>query len=165
MVPQIPALWRAAIGITRNHHEAEDLLQDTLLRAYRFIDSFDGRHPRAWLLTVMRNANQNRNRKRRPGVLKAGDVSDVDVFTDMRAGPDEVLEQATLDERIEAALGGLSAKLRQVVELVDVAGLSYDEGAAVLGVPVGTVTSRLHRARAALRKELENDMDLRGAAR
>jgi RNA polymerase sigma-70 factor (ECF subfamily) len=74
VVPEIPVLWRAAVAITGDPHEAEDLLQDTLLRAYRFVDGFDGRHPRAWLLTILRNTNLNRHRRRRPSLTATGDL-------------------------------------------------------------------------------------------
>ena len=66
VLPEIEVLLRVANSLTRNHAEAEDLVQDTLLRAYRAIDGFDGRYPRAWLLTILRNTHINRNRRRRP---------------------------------------------------------------------------------------------------
>jgi RNA polymerase sigma-70 factor (ECF subfamily) len=69
VVPEIPALLRVAQSLTSNAHDAEDLVQDTMLRAYRAIDRFDGEHARAWLFTILRNTHVNRNRKRRPGLL------------------------------------------------------------------------------------------------
>uniref|UniRef100_UPI003752473E RNA polymerase sigma factor n=1 Tax=Ilumatobacter sp. TaxID=1967498 RepID=UPI003752473E len=76
VLPEIEVLLRVAHSLTRNHAEAEDLVQDTLLRAYRGIDGFDGRHPRAWLLTILRNTHINRNRRRRPELLRDPDATD-----------------------------------------------------------------------------------------
>ncbi len=69
VLPQVDVLSRVALSITRNPPDAEDLVQDTMLRAFRSIGRFDGRHPRAWLLTIMRNAQINRVRRRRPRLL------------------------------------------------------------------------------------------------
>lgn len=75
VLPEVDTLYRAALSLTRNHADAEDLVQDTLLRAYRSIDRFDGRHPRAWLLTILRNAHINRQRRPRPELLHDPDVT------------------------------------------------------------------------------------------
>ena len=156
VVPEIDVLYRVALSITRSHADAEDLVQDTLLRAYRAIASFDGRHPRAWLLTIMRNAQINRVRRRRPDLL--GDPDEVTrhaaVTADEAAQPEEALMAGILDQHLGAALEALPRKSRQVVELVDVNELSYQEAADVLAIPVGTVMSRLSRARRRLRSHL-----------
>ena len=163
VVPEIPMLWRAACAITGDHHDAEDLMQDTLLRAYRFVAGFDGRHPRAWLLTILRNTHVNRHRRRRPGLLASGEIPE----SASADGPvcasveDEAAGQG-FDDRVEAALRELSPKLARVVALVDIAGLTYEEAAAALGVPEGTVMSRLHRARRQLRARLDRYPDLGG---
>ena len=159
VVPEIEVLYRVALSITRSHADAEDLVQDTLLRAYRAIESFDGRHPRAWLLTIMRNAQVNRVRRRRPQPLH--DPDDVSrrlgTTADEAAQPDEAFMAGVLDQHLGAALEALPPKFRQAVELVDVNELSYREAAEVLGVPVGTVMSRLSRARRRLRNHLTRD--------
>ena len=80
VLPEVDVLYRVALSITRNKADAEDLVQDTMLRAFRAIERFDGRHPRAWLLTIMRNAQINRVRRRRPGLL-----NDPDEFADRDA--------------------------------------------------------------------------------
>jgi RNA polymerase sigma-70 factor (ECF subfamily) len=156
VVPEIEVLYRVALSITRSHADAEDLVQDTLLRAYRAIDSFDGRHPRAWLLTIMRNAQVNRVRRRRPQPLH--DPDDVTrrlaATADEAAQPDEAFMAGVLDQHLGAALEALPRNYRQAVELVDVSELSYREAADVLGIPVGTVMSRLSRARRRLRNSL-----------
>jgi len=154
VLPEIEVLLRVANSLTRNHAEAEDLVQDTLLRAYRAIDGFDGRYPRAWLLTILRNTHINRNRRRRPELLR-----DPDAATDrmISAASDERTDEGVDDEidvEIIRALDSLDEPFRQVVELVDIDGLSYAEAAEVLDVPVGTVMSRLHRARSRIRDRL-----------
>ncbi len=155
VLPEIEVLLRVANSLTRNHAEAEDLVQDTLLRAYRGIDGFDGRHPRAWLLTILRNTHINRNRRRRPELLR-----DPDAATDrmISAASDERTD-AGIDDEIDVeiirALDSLDEPFQRVVELVDIDGLSYAEAAEVLDVPVGTVMSRLHRARSRIRDRLD----------
>ncbi len=154
VLPEIEVLLRVAHSLTRNHAEAEDLVQDTLLRAYRGIDGFDGGHPRAWLLTILRNTHINRNRRRRPELLR-----DPDAATDrmILAASDERTD-AVIDDEVDVeiirALESLDEPFRRVVELVDIDGLSYAEAAEVLDVPVGTVMSRLHRARSRIRDRL-----------
>jgi RNA polymerase sigma-70 factor (ECF subfamily) len=125
-------------------------VQETLLRAYRAIDGFDGRHPRAWLLTILRNTHINRNRRRRPELL-----SDTDGGSDRLAqvAGDEQTD-ATVDAEVQRALADLDERFRRVVELVDIDGLSYADAAEVLGIPTGTVMSRLHRARGRIRDRL-----------
>jgi RNA polymerase sigma-70 factor (ECF subfamily) len=154
VLPEIEVLLRVAHSLTRNHAEAEDLVQDTLLRAYRGIDGFDGRHPRAWLLTILRNTHINRNRRRRPELLR-----DPDAATDrMISAASDDRTDAVIDDEVDVeiirALESLDEPFRRVVELVDIDGLSYAEAAEVLDVPVGTVMSRLHRARSRIRDRL-----------
>ena len=156
VVPEIEVLYRVARSITRNPTDAEDLVQDTMLRAYKAILRFDGRHPRAWLLTIMRNAQINRVRRKRPELLRDPD-SAMERLADEDSGdvgPEGVVD-ATFDAAVENAVGALPDKFRAVVELVDIQGLSYQEAADALGVPTGTIMSRLHRARTRIRKHLE----------
>ena len=153
--PEIPNLWRAATAMTGNHHDAEDLLQDTLLRAFKGIDSFDGRYPTAWLLTILRNTHQNRNRRVRPVPVDPRSVDEGALEKSTSPGADSALLAREFDEHVEAALRALSPKLLQVVELVDISAFTYDEAALALGIPVATVTSRVHRARNRLREHIE----------
>jgi RNA polymerase sigma-70 factor (ECF subfamily) len=156
VLPEVDVLYRVALSVTGNHADAQDLVQDTLLRAYRAIGRFDGRHPRAWLLTILRNANRNRARRRSPELLADPEAALSQVASNAPAGGDvgAAVAEITFDAVIERALGELSDKLRSVVELVDIDGLTYEEAAEVLEVPVGTVMSRLHRARRRLRSRL-----------
>ncbi len=157
VVPELDVLFRVAMSITRNRADAEDVVQDTLLRAYRAIDRFDGRHPRAWLLTILRNAQINRVRRKRPELLRDPDTTMerlADTSNDGRGVEDEVVD-STFDAAVEAAYDRLPEKFRRVIELVDLGGLSYQESADILGVPVGTIMSRLHRARGRMRSDIE----------
>lgn len=155
VLPEIEVLLRVARSLTRNDADAEDLVQDTLIRAYRAIGRFDGRHPRAWLLTILRNTHINRNRRRRPELLREPDGASRR-FAEV-AG-DELTDSgvdAGFDAEVERALEDLDEPFRRVVDLVDIGGLSYAEAAQVLGVPTGTIMSRLHRARARIRDRLD----------
>lgn len=158
VVPELDVLYRVAMGLTRNRAEAEDLVQDTLIRAYRAIDRFDGRHPRAWLLTILRNTNINRGRRWRPELLRDPDGQMERLAATTACGepdPAEAVARSAVDDRVADALAGLPDKFRLPVELVDGSGLTYREAAGIMGVPVGTVMSRLHRARKRMRSELE----------
>lgn len=156
VVPEIEVLYRVARSITRNPTDAEDLVQDTMLRAYQAILRFDGRHPRAWLLTIMRNAQINRVRRKRPELLRDPDAAMERLADEDSAelGPEGLID-AGFDAAVESAVDALPEKFRSVVELVDIQGLSYQEAADTLGVPTGTIMSRLHRARTRIRKHLE----------
>lgn len=156
VVPEIPVLYRVALSLTRHQADAEDLVQDTLIRAYRAIDRFDGAHPRAWLLTILRHTHLNRVRVRSAVLLADGDgVADT---LDRKGTPAPPAEEVVVSELFEGvvadALAELPEKHRQVVQLVDIEGMSYQEAADAIGVPRGTVMSRLHRARTRIRVTL-----------
>ena len=155
VLPETELLLRVANSLTRNRADAEDLVQDTLLRAFRAIDRFDGRYPRAWLLTILRNTHINRNRRRRPELLRDPErATDRMISAVSEERPDAIVD-ATIDGEIVDALDALDESFRRVVELVDMNGLTYAEAAEVLDIPVGTVMSRLHRARSRIRDRLE----------
>lgn len=155
VLPEIEMLLRVARSLTRHHAEAEDLVQDTLLRAHRGIAGFDGRHPRAWLLTILRNTHVNRNRRRRPELLRDPDAAGDQVSSLAAPERTDGFVDDDLDHEIVGALDELDPRFRQVVALVDIDGLSYAEAAEVLDVPIGTVMSRLHRARTRIRDRLD----------
>jgi RNA polymerase sigma-70 factor, ECF subfamily len=157
VLPELEVLLRVARRLTRNPSDAEDLVQDTLVRAYRGFDRFDGRYPRAWLLTILRNTHINQLRKRRPDLLEdelaqrlpgRGHDGRIDGTADQALHED-------LDPIVRDALASLSPNHRAVIALVDLDGLSYQEAADMLHVPAGTVMSRLHRARKKVRARLE----------
>lgn len=152
IVPEVDFLARVARSMSRSGAEAEDLAQDTLLKAYRALDNFDGQHPRAWLYRIARNTAINRDQRNRELLL--ADDENLDGAADEIAEPEEQVVTPILDHHLEAALDDLPPSFRLVVQLVDVEGMRYQEAADLLGVPVGTVMSRLHRARRRLRSAL-----------
>jgi RNA polymerase sigma-70 factor (ECF subfamily) len=154
VLPEVEVLFRVAMSLTHGRADAEDLVQDTLLRAYRAIDRFDGAHPRAWLLTIMRNAQINRTRRRRPELLDDQDAAFDKLAASEAETPEGLVVGKQFDSVIADALVSLPQRFREVVTMVDMNGLSYAEAADALGVPVGTVMSRLHRARARMRQRL-----------
>jgi RNA polymerase sigma-70 factor, ECF subfamily len=164
VLPEIDVLLRVARSITGNADDAEDLVQETLLRAYRGLARFDGEHSRAWLLTIMRNANINSHRRQRPALLRDPDGNDdlSDPRSPVAPSAEDVVSESWVDDRIDAAMDGLPPRLRQAMQLIDIDQLTYDEAAAVLGIPSGTVMSRLHRARRRVRDRLARHSDLRG---
>lgn len=156
--PEVEILLRVAQSLTGSWSEAEDLVQETMIRAFKGIDAFDGAHPRAWLLTIMRRANINAHRRQRP--IAADPHEDLERHRPafgpaVAANPQDVVVARFMDDDIERALDALDRRFRAVVLLVDVDQLSYQEAADVLGIPVGTVMSRLSRARSRIRKHLD----------
>lgn len=162
VVPEIPDLRTHARGLTGTLHDADDLVQETLLRAYRASARFDGRHPRAWLHTIMRHAWFNENRKPTPipvpdeELVSAGQTT----MTSTWGVPEHVLAERILDPDLQAALDHLKPHHRAVMEAVTMQGLSCRDTARTLSVPVGTVLSRLYRARRQLRAELTSSRSI-----
>ena len=163
--PEIEVLLRVARGMVSNDADAEDLVQETLVRAYRGMHRFDGKHPRAWLLTILRNTNINLHRRQRPLVVDDDELHRASRpafgVGDQPSAEDAVMD-LELDAELEAAVASLSPLFRTVLLLVDVHDLSYREAAAVMGVPVGTVMSRLSRARHRVRNHLGPSALIRG---
>ena len=157
VVPELEVLSRVASSIVARPADAEDLVQETLLRAYQGVDRFDGAHPRAWLLTIMRNAEINRHRRRRPELMRDPDV-EMARLASQASGPGDLTDEIVLEQQfdgvVHTAFMSLPEKFRRVLELVDIDGLSYAETALLLGVPEGTVMSRVHRARKRIRDRL-----------
>ena len=155
--PELEVLLRVARTLTGSWVEAEDLTQETVIRAWRALDRFDGAHPRAWLLTILRHTHLNMNRRRRPDV-----VEDVTILPSARPAfgtgsapsPEEQIVLQILPDDLERAISSLDPKFQRVLVLVDVNGLSYAEVAGLLDIPLGTVMSRLSRARQRVRAYL-----------
>ena len=167
----LPGLFYAALRLSGRPADAEDLVQETMLRAWGAFDRFRlGTNARAWLYRILHNTFLNHvrraeYRRTRPFSADArhngGDLSSGTALFSGQALPDpaEIVLGRTLDARLAAALMALPAAFRAAVVVVDVGGFAYEEAAAILGCPVGTVRSRLHRARTLLRRAL-----LEGAA-
>ncbi len=163
--PEIEVMLRVARSITGHAADAEDLVQESLVRAFRALDRFDGRHPRAWLLTILRNTHVNMHRRRRPTAVGDWELiySSRPAFGSSEApAAEDVFVSEELDERLHAAIADLDPRFRSTIVLVDVHDLSYAEAAAVLDVPVGTVMSRLSRARQRVRRALGPTFTTRG---
>ena len=163
--PYMDALYSAALRMTRNPADAEDLVQETFLRAYRGFGGFkDGTNLKAWLYKILTNTfiNIYRAKKRRPEETEFDDVEEFSLYNRLggleaanagRTPEAEVLEGMP-DEVVKEALESLPEQFRMAVLLADVEGFSYKEIAEIMDVPVGTVMSRLHRGRKQLQKRL-----------
>ena len=160
-----PQLYSAALRMTRNAADAEDVVQETFLKAYRAYHTFQaGTNLKAWLYRILTNTYINRYRKqvRRPTEVDFGEIEDLYLYkrlgaaesgSSSRSAEEEVLEQF-VDADVKAAVEQLPEHFRMPVLLADVEGFSYKEIAEILDVPIGTVMSRLHRGRKALEKTL-----------
>jgi RNA polymerase sigma-70 factor, ECF subfamily len=157
VLPELDVLFRVARRLTGDANDAEDLVQDTLLRAYRAFDRFDGRYPRAWLLTIMRDRHINLLSQAPPRPPHDEVAQRVPAHGE-DGRQDGTVERALHDDFdpiVRKALASLSTNHRSVIALVDLDGLTYQEAADLLDVPVGPVLSRLHRARRKVRTRLE----------
>ncbi len=161
----LDALYSAALRMTRNAAEAEDLVQETYLKAYRGYGSFqEGTNLKAWLYRILTNTfiNSYRAKKRRPDESDLEEVEDLYLYRRLggleaavagRSAEEEVLDSFT-DDEVKNAVEALPEQFRIAVMLSDVEGFSYKEIAEIMDVPIGTVMSRLHRGRKALQKSL-----------
>jgi RNA polymerase sigma-70 factor (ECF subfamily) len=154
------ALYHVALRLTRNRAEAEDVVQEAFLRAFRSFHRFNpGTNCRAWLLTILRNVFLNRVRREGREVLEGEATfltAQMDRATAVEPGgnPEEAFFQTVVHGDVDRALKTLPVVFREAVVLADLEGLSYREVAEVLGCPVGTVMSRLSRGRHLLRETL-----------
>jgi RNA polymerase sigma-70 factor, ECF subfamily len=168
----MPSLYTAALRMTRNRADAEDLVQETYLKAYRAFDTFsEGTNLRAWLYRILTNTyiNSYRAKRRRPEISDVEDVEDLYLYHRLsptsdgsrRSAEEEVLDGFT-DDEVKGAIEALPDAFRIAVLLADVEGFSYKEIAEITDVPIGTVMSRIHRGRRALQKTLHDFAEARG---
>ena len=160
-MPHINSMYNFAYRLTLDEDDAKDLLQDTYLKAFRFIDSFQqGTNAKAWLFRILKNSFINDYRKRSKEPSKV-DYQEVESYYNS----EDVDRQITPDLRVEAlkdmigdeisnALNSLDVDFRTVIILCDLEGFKYEEMAKILDIPIGTVRSRLHRARNLLKEKL-----------
>ena len=170
-MPLLDQLYGGALRMTRNPQDAEDLVQETYLKAYKNFDSFTpGTNLKAWLYRIMTNTyiNSYRKKQRRPLETSADEVTDYQLYSssshDSRGLESAEVEalKAMPNSRISEALNALNEDYRMVVYYADVEGLAYKEIADVLDIPMGTVMSRLHRGRKQLRGMLKDVAKERG---
>lgn len=160
-MPHIDSMYNFAYKLTFDEDESKDLVQDTYLKAYRFINSFqEGTNAKAWLYRILKNSFINDYRKKNKQPSKV-DYQEVEQYYNSEDTPSE----ATVDLRLETtkdmigdeisnALNSLAVDFRTVIILCDLEGFTYEEMAKILDIPIGTVRSRLHRARNLLREKL-----------
>jgi RNA polymerase sigma-70 factor (ECF subfamily) len=174
-MPLIDQLYAAALRMTRNPADAEDLVQETYLKAFAAFGSFtQGTNLRAWLYRILTNTfiNSYRSKQRRPQESDLGEVEDLYLYRRLggleasqrgRSAEDELMDVVT-DAEVKAALDELPEQFRVAVLLADVEGFSYKEIAEMLDIPIGTVMSRLHRGRKGLQRLLADFASQRGLA-
>jgi RNA polymerase sigma-70 factor (ECF subfamily) len=160
-MPHIDAMYNFAFRLTLDEDDAKDLVQETFMKAYRFINSFEtGTNAKAWLFRILKNSFINNYRKKSKQPSKV-DYQEVESYYNS----DSVNESITTDLRVETvqhligdeitnALNSLDVDFRTVIILCDLEGFTYEEMAKILDIPIGTVRSRLHRARNLLKEKL-----------
>lgn len=168
-MPYVDALYNFAYRLTFNEDDANDLVQETYMKAYRFFDSYErGTNAKAWLFRILKNSfiNDFRKKSKEPAKVDYQEVEsyynseDVDksITTDLRA---ETVQDMIGDE-VAGALNALAVDFRTIIVLSDLEGFTYEELAKILDIPIGTVRSRLHRARNLLKEQLLEYASKRG---
>ncbi len=162
-MPQIDALYNFAYHLTYNDDDANDLVQETYLKAYRFIDKYiEGTNAKAWLFKILKNAfiNQYRKRSKQPTKVDFEDIvsyhdtdeSSPQNYVDLR----QEIFQGMMGDEITIAINSLPVDFRTVILLCDIEGFTYEEISKIVDIPIGTVRSRLHRSRNMLKEKLSS---------
>ncbi len=162
-MPHIDSMYNFAYRLTYDEDDAKDLVQDTFLKSYRFINSFQkGTNAKAWLFRILKNSfiNDFRKKSKQPSKVDYQEVenfynsdkTNTEITTDLRV---DTVKNMMGDE-ISNALNALAVDFRTVIILCDLEGFTYEEMAKILDIPIGTVRSRLHRARALLKEKLQS---------
>jgi len=160
-MPYLKSLYNFAYRLTLDEDDANDLVQDTYMKAFRFYESFEqGTNSKAWLFRILKNSfiNEYRRKSKQPGKV---DYQDVEAYynsedVDETITPDLRVEavQDLIGDEIAKALNAIDADFRLAIILCDIEGFTYEEMAKILDIPIGTVRSRLHRARQMLKDKL-----------
>ncbi|MFQ5452773.1 MAG: sigma-70 family RNA polymerase sigma factor [Candidatus Zixiibacteriota bacterium] len=161
-IPHMDALYRTALRMTKNDNDAQDLVQETYVKAYRFWDKFElGSNCRAWLFRIMTNIfiNEYRSKARSPMAVNVDDIDDNFLYGQLATvegvkNPEVQLFNKIFDDDVKKAIENLPDDFRLVVVLSFLEGFSYQEIANIADLQLGTVKSRLHRGRKLLQKEL-----------
>ena len=152
VVPHMDAAYNLARWLTRNDHDAEDLVQEAYLRAFKFFGSFHGTNARSWLLTIVRNTCYTWFRENRPQELTTSFDENIHSTEADPFDPEKLLMQSESSQLLKQALEDLPLEFREVLILRELEGLSYKDIAVIAGIPAGTVMSRLARARSRLKQ-------------
>ncbi|MBD0403153.1 MULTISPECIES: sigma-70 family RNA polymerase sigma factor [Flammeovirga] len=161
--PHTDSMYSFAFRLTGNDEDAKDLVQDAHMKAYRFIDSFEiGTNAKAWLFRILKNSfiNEYRKKSKEPSKIDYNEVETV--YSGERDDPSLVagLKQENskykIGDEVTGALNALAVDFRIVIILCDIEGFTYEEMSKILDIPIGTVRSRLHRARNLLKEKLED---------
>jgi len=163
-IPHLSYIYTAALYLTKDEHEAEDLVQETYLRAYRFFHKFEpGTNCRAWLLSIQRHLfiNSYRQKKTQPDFLDWDKIDqDYELFLGQRDpekwNPEKVIASRIMGSEVEKALKELPEEFRTAIVLVDIDELTYEEASQIMECPIGTVRSRLSRGRRILQLALRD---------
>ena len=160
--PHADALYNFAYNLTHNEEDASDLVQETYMKAYRFIDKYiEGTNAKAWLFKILKNGfiNQYRKKVKRPKKVDYEEIisyhdedegSNLTSYIDMR----EEIYQKMMGDEVTGAINTLPVDFRAVILLCDIEGFTYEEISKIIDIPIGTVRSRLHRARNMLKEKL-----------
>jgi RNA polymerase sigma-70 factor (ECF subfamily) len=156
VLPHLDSAYNLARWLVRSGDDAEDIAQEAMMRAFQYFDGFHGGDARAWLLRIVRNASYGwlqKNRARQPDVFDEAIHAGLDVIN-----PETLMLQNADARLVEAAMNALPARLREVLVLRELEGLTYKEISAVIGLPMGTVMSSLSRARARFRHAVNEEL-------
>lgn len=170
-MPLMDQLYSAALRMTRNPSDAEDLVQETYMKAYRGFERFeDGTNLKAWMYRILTNSyiNRYRQKQRRPDESDIADVEDMYLYrrlggenSEIGSSAEDAFLNSVTDDVVKAAIEAIPENFRIAVLLADVEGFAYKEIAEILDVPIGTVMSRIHRGRKALEKKLHDHVSER----
>jgi RNA polymerase sigma-70 factor (ECF subfamily) len=156
IMPHLDAAYNLARWLTRNEHDAEDVVQDAFLRAFKFFEGFRGGNSRSWLLSIVRNTAYTwlqKNRKHAVGTISDDEIEKIQ---DGAPNPEALLVKDTDHQEVMKAISELPVEFREALILRELEEMSYKEIADVLNVPLGTVMSRLARARRQLQESLRH---------
>ncbi|MCH8567770.1 MAG: sigma-70 family RNA polymerase sigma factor [Balneolales bacterium] len=169
MIPHLDAIYNFALRLTTDPNDAEDLVQDTIVKAFRFFNSYEkGTNAKAWLFRILKNSyiNNYRKKSKQPHQVDYSEISQY--YESIRSEQSETTDledlmfREMLDDDVTSALTELPEDFRTVVLLCDVEGFTYEEIANMLDVPIGTIRSRLHRGRNLLRARLLDYAEKKG---
>jgi RNA polymerase sigma-70 factor (ECF subfamily) len=158
VLPHLDAAYNLARWLTGNDHDAQDVAQEACLRAFKYFGSFRGENARAWLLAIVRNTFYSWLKQNRPPEI-AQPLDDVALaIEDVSTNADNINLQRADTETVQRAIAGLPVEFREVIVLRETEGLSYKEIAVMCNVPIGTVMSRLARARRRLQQRFAGEL-------